>query len=275
MRWALRQSQSYFPKLELGVHCKKQIQTWGRRNPVFAVRTGPVAFPGALLPLAKAPRAQRLRFCSRLHPAAGPARALQETQTVSKWAVLGCGRDVKLKGSPNMSAQPLVTSSNPKPLLQALDLCTDVGTGVSPNLTFRGSGKVQDENSVMRIPSPLPGINLRVVLEPQSPLPALSLALVGSVSCSRGCRLLQQNPLSCRWEFSQLVSAQESQPYLRGGLRSTPGKIPPAPALTGSGGVLSWLPGNGCCPQAVSSGDPRKTLQFPFFHAAVAISLFF
>lgn len=179
MRWALRQSQSYFPKLELGVHYKKQIQTWGRRNPVFAVRTGPVALPGALLSLAKARRAQRLRFSSWLHPAAGPARALQETQSVSKWAVLGCWRDVELKGSPNRSARPLVTSSNPKHLLQALDLCTDVGTGVSPNLMFQGSGKAQDENSVMRVPSPLPRINLGVILEPQSPLPALSLALVG------------------------------------------------------------------------------------------------
>lgn len=49
-------------------------------------------------------------------------------------------------------------------------------------------------------------------------------------------------------------------------------KSPPtaqlAVPLTGSVGEQSWLPRNGC------SGDPRETLQFPFFRQLL-LSLFF
>lgn len=219
----------------------------------------------------------KLWFCSWLHPAAGPVRALQETQTISKGTVLSCWRNIEFKGNPNMVAQPLVASSSPKHLLQALGLCTDMRSGVLflpiPHIPVQwdGAGWVVWYCDVGLFPTPknrsLHGFGAtEFCIAPWQ----LLLLWRGVSPLQPGVQLLQQNSLSVWWEFSKLVPGWGCQSYLHSWLRPTPGKIPLptallAVSLTGSGGVLSWLPGNGCSPQAVSSGDAPETLQFPFF----------
>lgn len=165
-----------------------------------------------------------------------------------------------------MIAQPLLTSSNPKHLLQALDLCMDKWS-----------------DTVMWIPSLLPRTDLWMVLELQSsaePWTALIFALVGLVPCSLGRWLLRQNSLGVQWEFSELAPAwrwsalppgwAEANTWENSSSHSSAGSFTNRQWRTAELAAWKLLLPTGC--------QLRRSMRnpaIPFFHTAIAISLFF